>query len=502
MRPIDDSFAALPLDAIADAALTAAAAGAGAAEGGASWCDVRVQVMSERHVQLRDGSPEVTMTSRSAGIGIRVIADGAWGFAATSELTPDAAVACVVRAIGLARSTARLGGPAVELAPEPAHVGTWVSDYDCDPTEVGDGQVLSRLAEWSGTCAGHPAVHHTAAAFSAAKEQLFYADSAGARTRQQRVRCQPEVTAIAVTDGGFEDMRTTLAPRGAGWEYALEPAWDAEVAGLGDHLAQRVAAPALEPGRYDLVIAPSNLWLTIHESVGHATEYDRAVGFEANYAGTSFATPDGLGGLRYGSQLMHVTGDRTVPQGLSTVAWDHEGVAAGRWDLVREGVLVGYQLDRWGAARLGAGASNGCAYADDAGHVQIQRMPNVSLQPAVGGGDLEALVAGVTDGLLVVGDKSWSIDMSRRNFQFTAQRFLRIRNGHLAGQVKDIAYQSDTLDFWAGLVALGGEQTYELGGALNCGKGQPGQVAAVSHGCPAAVFSGVNVLRTASGEAS
>jgi TldD protein len=230
--------------------------------------------------------------------------------------------------------------------------------------------------------------------------------------------------------------------------------------------------------------------------VGHATEYDRAIGFEANYAGTSFATPDGLGTLRYGSELMHVTGDRTAEFGLATVAWDHEGVAAGTWDIVRDGVLTGYQLDRWGAARLGEARSNGCAYADDSGHVQIQRMPNVSLQPAAHGPGLDALVGGVTDGLLVVGDKSWSIDMNRRNFQFTAQRFYRIRNGSVTGQVKDIAYQSDTLEFWNKLVALGGEGTYELGGAFNCGKGQPGQVAAVSHGCPAAVFEGVNVLAT------
>ncbi len=502
MRPIDDTFAALPLDAIADAALAAAGAPPGGAAARASWCDVRVQVMSERQVHLRDGSPEVAITTRSVGIGVRVIADGAWGFAATSELTPDAAADCARRAVALARTTARLGGPTIELAPEPPHRGTWVADYQHDPTEVPEEQVLARLAQWSGTCSAHSSVDHTAAGFAAAKEQLFYADSAGARTIQQRVRCEAEVTAIAVTGGGFEDMRTTLPPKAAGWEYALDAAWDTQVAALGEHLAQRVAAPALEPGRYDLVIAPSNLWLTIHESVGHATEYDRAVGFEANYAGTSFATPDGLGSLRYGSELMHVTGDRTAPNGLSTVAWDHDGVAAGRWDLVRDGVLVGYQLDRWGAARSGAPESNGCAYADDAGHVQIQRMPNVSLQPGNGPDSLEDLVAGVTDGLLVVGDKSWSIDMSRRNFQFTAQRFVRIRNGRLAGQVKDIAYQSDTLDFWASLVALGGEQTYELGGAINCGKGQPGQVAAVSHGCPAAVFSGVNVLRTAPGEAS
>ena len=195
-------------------------------------------------------------------------------------------------------------------------------------------------------------------------------------------------------------------------------------------------------------------------------------------------------------ELMNITGDRTTAEGLATVGWDDEGVAAQRWDLVRDGVLVGYQLDRAGASALGVTRSNGCAYADSAGHVPLQRMPNVSLAAGTAGGDLDSLVAGVADGLLVVGDKSWSIDMARYNFQFTAQRFLRIRAGQLVGQVKGIAYQSTTPEFWRSLVALGGPESYLLGGALNCGKGQPGQVAAVSHGCPAAVFEGVNVLAT------
>jgi len=191
---------------------------------------------------------------------------------------------------------------------------------------------------------------------------------------------------------------------------------------------------------------------------------------------------------------MHVTGDRNTPYGLATVGWDDEAVVAQQWDLVREGTLVGYQLDRAMAAEFGFPRSNGCAYADSAEHVPIQRMPNVSLQPDPEGPGIEALIAGVDDGIFVVGDRSWSIDMQRYNFQFTGQRFHRIRHGRLDGQVRDVAYQSRTPDFWASLVALGGPDTYLLGGALNCGKGQPGQVAAVSHGCPAAVFERVNIL--------
>lgn len=293
-------------------------------------------------------------------------------------------------------------------------------------------------------------------------------------------------------------MRTLAQPAGYGWEWMGNSIWnwDAEIDQLPTLLAEKVAAPSVEPGRYDLLIHPSNLWLTIHESIGHATELDRAIGYEANYAGTSFATPDKLGNLKYGSSLMNVTGDRSTEHGLSTVGWDDEGVAAQRWDIVKDGVLVGYQLDRRIAAVVNKDRSNGCAYADSPAHVPIQRMPNVSLQPNPTGPTLEKLIESVEDGIYILGDKSWSIDMQRYNFQFTGQQFHRIKNGKLVGQLKDVAYQATTTDFWGSMKTVGGPSTYVLGGAFNCGKAQPGQVAAVSHGCPAAVFDKVNVLNT------
>jgi TldD protein len=253
----------------------------------------------------------------------------------------------------------------------------------------------------------------------------------------------------------------------------------------------------VDAGTYDVVIDPSNLWLTIHESIGHATELDRALGYEAAYAGTSFARFELLGQLKYGSEVMHVTGDRTVEHGLASVGYDDEGVAAQSWDLVRDGILAGYQLNRAMAARQHLGRSNGCAFADSPMHVPLQRMANVSLQPAPGGPTTEELLNGVDDGLYVVGDKSWSIDMQRYNFQFTGQRFYRVLRGRLAGQLRDAAYQGVTTEFWGSMEAVGGESTYVLGGAFNCGKGQPGQIAAVSHGCPSALFRQVRILNTA-----
>ena len=313
------------------------------------------------------------------------------------------------------------------------------------------------------------------------------------------MRLHPSLTAVAVgEDGRFETMRTLAPPAGRGYEYLTGTGWDfdGELAQIPALLAEKLAAPSVRAGQYDLVIDPSNLFLTIHESIGHATELDRALGYEAAYAGTSFATFDKLGSLQYGSPVMHVTGDRTAGHGLATIGYDDEGVAGQSFDLIAGGVLAGYQLDRRMARLTGLGRSNGCAFADSPGHMPIQRMANVSLQPAPDGPSTEQLIAGVTDGIYIVGDKSWSIDMQRYNFQFTGQRFFRIRNGQLAGQLRDVAYQATTTDFWNSMEAVGGPQTYVLGGAFNCGKGQPGQVAPVSHGCPSVVMRNIRILNT------
>ncbi len=363
---------------------------------------------------------------------------------------------------------------------------------------------VALFADWSHRLLASDDVDHVDVSLQQAQEGKFYADSAGTTTTQSRIRVQPRLTATRVDPGGgFETMRTLALPVGRGWEYLTGGLydWDAELEQLPSLLVEKAKARSVEPGRYDLVIDPSNLWLTIHESVGHATELDRALGYEAAYAGTSFATLDRLGTLQYGSPVMQVTGDRTTPHGLATTGWDDEGVQTQEWDIVRDGVLVGYQLDRrmarQNAAALGVSRSNGCAYADSPAHVPVQRMANVSLRPDPGGPSTEQLIAGVERGIYVVGDKSWSIDMQRYNFQFTGQRFYEIRGGRLVGQLRDVAYQATTTDFWGSLEAVGGPQTYALGGAFNCGKAQPGQIAAVSHGCPTSLFRGVQVLNTA-----
>jgi TldD protein len=491
---IDPEFTTLPLRELADVALAQARAL------GAQHADFRAERIRGQYIGLSDGSPQTLFDADDTGLAVRVIVDGTWGFASAVDLTADAAAMAARQAVEVAAVAAAMNTEPIELAAEPGYGDVaWVSAYETDPFTIGVADKVALLADWSQTLLRHDAVSHVDASLNQVRECKFYSDGATTAT-QQRVRVYPAVTAVAVTDDGrFDTMRTIAPPAGRGYEYLTGTGWDfpAELAELPELLAAKLAAPAVRAGRYDLVIDPSNLWLVIHESIGHATELDRALGYEAAYAGTSFATPDKLGRLKYGSRVMRVTGDRTTEHGLATIGYDDEGVAAQSWDLISDGILAGYQLDRRMALRCGFGRSNGCAFSDGPGHIPLQRMPNVSLQPAPGGPSAAELIAGVQDGIYILGDKSWSIDMQRYNFQFTGQRFFAIKNGRLAGQLRDVAYQATTTDFWGAMEAVGGPQTYVLGGAFNCGKGQPGQVAPVSHGCPAALFRGIRILNTA-----
>ncbi|WSJ12995.1 TldD/PmbA family protein [Nocardia sp. NBC_01327] len=497
-KVVDEQFRALPLAALAEAALSAARAA------GADYADLRVHRLAQQSIRVRDGRVESVRDSTDLGFAVRVIVDGTWGFASHPDLTPEAAVEVARRAVTVASTLRTLNRERVELADEPRYIDAeYVSAYDVDPFAVPTQDKVALLLDYSERLKAADGVDHVTATVLQVKEQTYYADTLGSRITQQRVRLHPQWEAITVdpSAGVFETMRTLAAPAGRGWEYVTGADgtwdWNSELAQIPEWLAEKVKAPTVTAGPTDLVIDPTNLWLTIHESIGHATEYDRAIGYESAYAGTSFATPDQLGTLRYGTPIMHVTGDRTQEHGLASVGWDDEGVAGQRWDLVREGTLVGYQLDRVFAPRLGLERSNGCSYADSAHHVPIQRMANVSLQPDPERDTSTAeLISRVENGIYIVGDKSWSIDMQRYNFQFTGQRFFRIRNGELAGQLRDVAYQATTTDFWGSMEAVGGPSTWQLGGAFNCGKAQPGQVAAVSHGCPSVLVRGINILNT------
>lgn len=504
MSGLDPSFTDLPYRALGDAAL------ARARELGAGHADFRFERLRYQYLGVRDGVLQGASDSEDLGFAVRVVHEGSWGFASGVVLTPDEAVRVAETAVAVAKVAAGMTTRPVELAEEQVHDDvTWVSSYVTDPFQVPVREKAAVLIEWTERLRTGAAVDHAAASLQQVDEHKYYADLAGTRTTQRRIRLMPGFEAMGAGADTFDSMASIAPPVGRGWEYVVGSAtdgawdWDAEIDEVPELLAEKLEAPSVEAGSYDLVVHPSNLWLTIHESIGHATELDRALGYEANYAGTSFATTDKLGSLRYGSPVMHVTGDRTVEHGLATVGYDDEGVETQAWDIVRDGVLVGYQLDRPMAVMLpelntlgGKPRSNGCAYADSPGHIPIQRMANVSLQPGADDVSTDDLIGRVDRGIYVIGDKSWSIDMQRFNFQFTGQRFYRIENGELVGQLRDVAYQATTTDFWGSMEAVGGPGTWVLGGAFNCGKAQPGQVAAVSHGCPTSLFRGVNILNT------
>ncbi|GAC1386839.1 MAG: TldD/PmbA family protein [Marmoricola sp.] len=494
---IDPDFTALPHRQLGAIAL------ARSAELGATHADFRFERVRTHSISVRDHALEGAEEHTDLGFAVRVIVDGAWGFAATSGTNPADALSVADRAVALARLTLRVTRSPVELAPEPVYPdAVWSSNYRINPFEVATSDKVALLRSWTEELLRADAVNHATASVQQVQENKYYADLAGTSTTQQRIRIEPLVEAFGYHGDVFDSMRTVAPPTARGWEYVLGDGFDfdGERAQLPDLLAERLRAPSVTPGSYDLVIHPSNLWLTIHESVGHATELDRALGLEAGYAGTSFATPDKINTLAYGSPLMNVTADRTVEHGLATTGYDDDGVATSSTPLITDGILVGYQLDRATSAAypsVNGGRSNGCAFADSPLHVPLQRMANVSLQAGQAPATTDDLIAGVEHGLYVVGDKSWSIDMQRYNFQFTGQRFYRIESGRITGQVRDAAYQATTTDFWGSLTALGDSTTYELGGANNCGKAQPGQTAAVSHGCPTAVFEGVRILNAA-----
>ncbi|HEY0903849.1 MAG TPA: TldD/PmbA family protein, partial [Marmoricola sp.] len=337
---LDSSFTALPYRALGDAAL------ARASELGASHADFRFERVRYQNLGVRDGVLQGANDTEDLGFAVRVIHRGAWGFASGVVLSADEAVRVAETAVAVAQVAAEMTSAPVELADEPVHADvTWVSPYVVNPLDVPVRDKAEVLIDWTNRLRASAAVDHASAHLLQVQENKYYADLTGTRTTQQRVRMHPGFEAMGAVEDAFDSMASIAPPVGRGWEYLTGGPgswdWDAEIAQVPDLLAEKLRAPSVEAGTYDLVIHPSNLWLTIHESIGHATELDRALGYEANYAGTSFATPDLLGTLRYGSPVMNVTGDRTEPHGLASIGYDDEGVATQRWDIVKDGVLVG-----------------------------------------------------------------------------------------------------------------------------------------------------------------
>ena len=488
--------AAAPDDAAraeaAEAALTRATAL------GASYADVRVNRYRRESIATRERQVQSVSRSASYGLGLRVLVNGAWGFAATNRVEPAAARAAAEQAVAIARANAILATRKVVLADADRVVAAWNNPIKRDPFEVPLDTKVQFLMKLNESAMAVRGVSFVNSQILFVDEQKYFASTEGSRVTQRLVRTYPQfnVTAANRDTGDFQTRPVVDRAKLLGYEYVEDYPWlqDAELA--GHEVVEKLTAKPVAPERYDIVVDPTQLFLAIHESVGHSTELDRSLGLEANMAGTSFVKPTDAGKLRFGATIVNLVGDRTQPGGLATTGYDDEGVKSERWHIVRDGMFVDWQTTRELAPLVGQKRSHGCLHSDDWSSVPFPRMPNVSLEPAKTNVTFDDLFSEIKRGLYVVGRGVSSIDQQRYNFQFGGAVIREITNGKLGAMVRDAAYQSRTPDFWASCDGIGGPSTYRLWGTSADGKGEPGQTNAVSHGCPPARFRNITVLNT------
>lgn len=470
---------------------------------GASYADVRIVRTLNQFVTTREKRVENVTNTESFGFGVRVLVDGAWGFAASSLLEKSELERVAERAVSIAKANSAIRRNRITLVPVEKYPNAkYTTPVERDPFTVPLSEKADYLLKVNAEAAKvkGPGPMFVNSIMFFTKEEKFFASTEGSDIEQVLIRSWPSftVTSVDPATGRFEQRTSLGTPIGKGYETVAEYDLLGEAPRAAEQAVQKHTAKAVEPGRKDLVLHPTHLWLTIHESIGHPTELDRVLGFEANYAGTSFATRDKLGKFQYGSKFVQIKGDKTQAGGLATCGWDDDGVKTIEWDIIKDGVLVSYQTVRDNAGLIGLKHSHGAAYADSWGSVSFQRMPNVSLMPAPGNKSISAddLIADVKDGVYIEGDGSFSIDQQRYNFQFGGQVFWEIKNGKKVGLLRDVAYQSRTPDFWNNCDGVGSKEFYRLGGSYFDGKGEPSQSNAVSHGCPPARFRRINVINT------
>jgi TldD protein len=499
-----------PLDAAVNRELAMRALDA-ARSAGATYADFRMAANRTQAVGTRERQITFFNDGETYGFGVRVIANGSWGFAASRDVSAEEVVRVAQQAVAQARANAAARQRPLELAPvEAVADGKWSSPVEIDPFSIPIEEKVDLLLRANAAALGVQGARFVNSSMFSSRLGKIFASTDGSYIEQTLHRSYPSmnITAVAANGGDFQSRSSTdVAPRGLGYEHVRDARLVENAPRWAEEAVAKLTAKSVEPGRYDLVLLPTHLWLTIHESIAHPTELDRIMGYEANYAGTSFIYPiaDYLGKFRYGRDFMNIQGERTTPGGLSSIGWDDEGVRPDEFLIIKNGILNDLQTTReqapwladWYRQQGKPVRSHGNSYAQSWSDVQFQRMPNVNLLPnAERDVSVEELVSGVENGILIDGDGSFSIDQQRYNAQFGGQVFKEIKNGRITGPLKDVAYQMRTPEFWNGMDMIGGPSTYFVGGAFNDGKGQPSQSNAVSHGCPAARFRQVNVINT------
>jgi len=477
-----------------------------AKKAGASYADIRINRYRSQVVNLRSqpdfrtgklNQVPAVSDSETFGFGVRALAAGAWGFSASYLVKQDEIARAAQEAVETAKANARLRRQPVQLAAVPAHNDVYRTPIVKDPFSVPVKEKLELLRAVADEARKVDGIFSTRGFISQRIEHRFFASTEGSVIEQHVYQIAPEFDVSAVDKGRKQKSRSYRPhPVTAGYEAVERANMIAQARRVAEEAVAHLKAPSISPGKKDLVLLPTHLGLTIHESIGHSTELDRALGYEANFAGTSFLTVDKLGKFKVGSELVSFNGDRIRKESLSTCGYDDDGVKTRQFPIIKEGLFVGYQTIRDQAHLIGQKESTGCCYADSYASVPFQRMPNVWLEPSKKPVALADLVSGVDDGILIDGRGSYSIDHQRYNFQFGGDAFWEIKHGKVGQQIADVAYQSRTPDFWSACDGIGGEAIWENVGLNSDGKGEPQQINAMSHGCAPARFRQINVLKT------
>jgi TldD protein len=516
--PLD--YVAAPIDPrihkrLADVALNAAT------KLGASYADIRIGRYRNQYVFTREDRVQNIVNTESYGAGVRVIANGTWGFAATNEVTEQGIANAAKQAVMIAKANSILQDEPVNLVPVKGHGEVeWKTPIKKNSLEIPIKEKVDLLLSANAAAMENGATYINSGLFMV-NEQKYFASTEGSYINQDVHRIWPTFTATAIDPkaGKFKSRQALSAPMGMGYEYMDGNPADKIAGPEGTGLTlyknsydikedaisaakqakEMLTAKSVTAGKYSMVLEPNHLGLTIHESVGHPLELDRVLGYEANYAGTSFATLDKweTKKFNYGSEIVNLVADKTQENSLGNVGYDDEGVATKEWHLVKDGILVNYQAIRDQAKIIDESESHGCCYADSWSSIQFQRMPNVSLEAGKEPYTANQMVSDVDKGIYIAGRGSYSIDQQRYNFQFGGTVFYEIKNGKIAGMLNDVAYQSNTQEFWNSCTKICDASDYRLFGSFFDGKGQPSQISAVSHGSSTSRFDDVNVINTA-----
>ena len=460
---------------------------------GAEYGDIRIQDSSTEHIEGEDRRIAAIRDIKDVGFGVRVLYHGAWGFAASSVLSLEDVPRVANLAIEIARGSASVALEKVRLVPEPVHRDRVITPYRIDPFTIPLEKKTDLLLNTMETLHRQSGIARSSASLWARRDRKLFVSTEGSRVEFDLLAGQGDCTATALHESRFASRSFNTPHLRKGYELIEEADLLREASRVAAQAIEKVKAPAVDAGQYDLVLDPEHLSLTIHESCGHPSELDRALGYETNYAGTSFLTPEKLGNFRYGSPCVNLVADNTEPETMAATGYDDDGVSCQQWDIVRNGVFVGYCTNREVASKIGESRSRGSNRADGWSSVPMVRIANIGLEP--GSATVDELIADVKHGIYIEGHGSYSIDQRRYNFQFGGDAFWLIEHGRRTHMLRDVIYHGITPEFWNSCDGVADRTARDRYGFITCGKGQPGQSGWMTHAASPARFRQIHVIR-------